>query len=131
MGSGTGDAATGLAFGGTVRCPILSSVVPSRARRSQIASSSFARLLRHHATVVGVPCSSSITRVRAPRRLLEILENSSFRVGPSGIQSVCHLSNSGPPSHRREPHPRIAIFICHLPVLRFSGTERVFIGGGR
>jgi len=126
ISSGWGGA---VASGESTNCLILSSAVPSRARRSHKASGRLVLLLRHHATLLEVPFSSSITRVRAPRRVSEILENSSFRVGPSSIQSVCHLSNSGPPSHRREPHPRIAIFICHLPVLRFSGTARGFIGG--
>lgn len=97
--------------GETADRPIFSMTVPSRARRSQIASSGLVRLLTHQATSVGIPCSLSTTKVSARRRLAETRENSIFIVGPSYCQGPCHLSNSGPPSQRSDPHPRIAILM--------------------
>ena len=100
------------------------SVVPSRHRRSQIVSSMRCRLLRHHATVVSTPFLLSITSVKAPCRVVDILENSTLRVGPSKRQFFsCCSSNSGLTSHMREPQARIAIsgfpsFIRTLPKRR-------------
>src|SRR5579885_2832515 len=81
---------------------------PSRHLKSATTSSAYFLLLTHHATGTCAPCSASRTSVNAPRRESEILENSRGTLGPSKRQSPCHLSNSAPPSHKREPQPRIA-----------------------
>jgi hypothetical protein len=88
---------------------------PSRRLRSARASSGRSRLLRHHAIVAGEPCRGSMTSVSAPRRDVEMRENSSLRVGPSNCQSPWGRSKSVPPSHKSEPQPSIAICGCIRP----------------
>lgn len=112
--------------------PIFLITVPSRQRRSQMASSTVLRLLRHQATTIGEPLSSSSTSVRAPCRLVDIRENSILSSGPSYCHgSSCCLSNSGLSSHKREPQPRMAIFMSFsafqyatIPILSTSPTLR-------
>ena len=107
--------------------PMFLCVVPSRHRRSQMASSILCRLLRHQATAVATPYFLSITSVKAFCLLVEILENSTLRTGPSKDHSSWCSSNSGLTSHMSEPQARIAIssfpsFIRTLPTRRTLGS---------
>src|SRR5450759_2562812 len=85
-------------------------VVPSRDRRSQIASSGFRRLLFVWATRQVAPFGGSMTSVSAPQRDWDTRENSILSSGPSSCQGEGCLSNSCLSSQSREPQPRIAMY---------------------
>ncbi len=88
--------------------PMFRSVVPSRDRRSQIASSGSIRLLREKATLQGAPFSSRTNVSELPRET-DTRQNSIFSVGPSCSQSPWCRSKSSRVSHKREPQPRMAM----------------------